>query len=236
MALDLKQLVQVAQNGASIWSTDQTGEYVVTENEGGWGSPNPELNQSAVMVIGRRDSDPTQYNSFVDAQIKYNASYDNTTVLTWEMDYILDGVHSIYLNRLYASADDIISIEGQTFINNDVWYNYIDKSVKQLVLGVPTILDLTLDEDVDKILATTSVETVLCEHVLVNDLAVKKNDISLELFQGRRDGTCNAEEEKIKNQMDILLSISSANYSFSFGLKQEAQRIIETSLTTYNIV
>lgn len=234
MPLELKQLIQVSQDGAAVWSTDQTGEYVVTENEGGWGTPNFELNLSAIMVVGRRDSDPTQYQTFIDAQIKYNDSYGNDTILTWEMEYLNDGVHSYYLTRLYASGDDAISIDGYTFVNDDIWYNTFSGEVKQLVLGVVTTLDLTLDADIDKIIASTSVVSVLCEYVLSNRLAVIKNDISLELFQGRRAGTCNSEEEKLKNQMDILLAISSANYSFSFGLKQEAQRIIETTLENYN--
>jgi hypothetical protein len=58
MALQQSGLPQLSQDGKYAWYTDKTGEYNVDSNPGGWGTPNFNLNQSALLVFAYRMSNP----------------------------------------------------------------------------------------------------------------------------------------------------------------------------------
>ena len=72
MALELKFLVQIDVSGDFLWVTDTTGAYSV-DNDTGWGAPNPEQNQSAVVSHVVRRAQDNENNSEDVALVPVNA-------------------------------------------------------------------------------------------------------------------------------------------------------------------
>lgn len=235
MALEISALDQISQDGKYLWLTENVGEYAVTTNEGGWGTPNENLNQSALLAFIYRMTNPKTKLSFVGAEIKYNVSATNADTTAFQFDYAGDGYHQFNIVRLPVSSDDANSLDAVpvAFTEGDVWYNTIDQVVKQLVNNVPTELDLTDTTVLDAILLATNVVTTLCENIYFGDLAVQKNLIYNEMRQARRKENHKQEQRKRDDQWDLIMGMSSAMYQFYFGLKNESQDTVEDLIDTY---
>lgn len=237
MALILAGLPQVAQIGDSLWFTDKTGEHDATTNEGGWGAPNVELDQSAILVFVYRMTNPTFQLLPIGSTIKHNPVATNADELAFQFTYNNDGYHQFNSVRMMVSSDDANSIDTVpiVFTNGDVWYNSTDGLVKQMQGGSPVVLDITDQTDLSTILASDSVVQLLCEQVYYVNLAIKKNDLYNSMREARRrENTSQVNRDK-EDQMDILLGTASAAYNFSFGLKTEAQDIIESLLDDFKL-
>lgn len=237
MALELKGLPQISQDGKFLWFTENRGEYALTTNEEGWGTPNVELNQSALLAWVYRMTNPTELLAPVGQSLKHNASALNTDETQFQTDYLKDGYHQFHIARLMVSSDDAQSIDTApvVFTIGDIWYNSIDTQVKELTAGGVVVLDITLQEDLDNIAANASVTYLLCETMYYKDLSVEKNNRYTAMVQARRDeDTAQIAQMRI-DQTDIMLGTATAAYQFSYGLKLEAQATIESLLDDFNL-
>lgn len=238
MALELKGLPQISQDGKYLWFTENVGEYAVTTNEGGWGTPNVELNQSALLQWVYRKTNPTELLAPVGQALKHNASAVNTDETAFQTDYLQDGYHQFHIARLMVSSDDLSSIDTTpvVFTVGDIWYNSIDTQVKELTAGGVVVLDITDQADLDNIAANASVTYLLCEQMYYKNLSVEKNSKYTEMVQARRDeDTAQIAQLRI-DQTDIMLGTATAAYQFSYGLKIEAQATIESLLDDFNLI
>lgn len=237
MALELKGLPQISQDGKSLWFTENRGEYAVTTNEEGWGTPNVELNQSALLSWVYRKTNPRALLTPIGQQLKFNQSAVNTDETQFQIEYSNDGYHQFNIVRLMVSSDDAQSIDTTpvVFTVGDMWYNSIDLSVKELTAGGIIVLDLTLDTDLDKIAVNTSVTYLLCETMYYATLSIEKNERYTKMREARRQENVAQVAQLRIDQTDIMLGTATAAYQFSYGLKLEAQDTIESLLDDFNL-
>lgn len=234
MALILKGLPQISQDGISVWFTDKTGAYNASSNEGGWGAPNVELNQSALLSIVYYLTNPKE---IVNAEAKHQSGATNATEITFQADYLKDGHYEFYSIRLPVSADDTNSIDTipVVFSEGDTWYNSVDGLVKQIVSAAVVTLDLTDTDVLDAIIADTSLTSLLCDQQFFKDLAVEKNTRYTRMRKARREEDSSQVTRMRQDMVDIVMGTSTAAYQFSFGLKVESQDTIETLLDDFNL-
>lgn len=239
MSLILKGLPQVSQDGKYLWFTDKSGVYATPDNEGGWGTPNFERDESALLSFVFRKTDPRQLLDNVSSLIAYSAGFGNDVESAFQTDYRLDGYHQFYMVRLMVSGNDTESLDGTpvSFVDDDIWYNTLDFQIKRRVLGLPVVLDLTNQDDLDIIIADEGRNSVvlLCEDMFYKDLAVEKNNKYTQMRQARREENSKQVDRLRKDQVDIGLGTATAAYQFSFGLKIEAQDTIETLLDDFKL-
>lgn len=237
MALELKGLAQISQDGKYLWFTENRGEYAVTTNEEGWGTPNVELNQSALLSWVYRMENPTAKLEPVGQALRFNVGATNADENQFQTDYLADGYHQFHIARLMVSADDTNSIDTTpvVFTVGDVWFNSIDTTVKQLQAGGVVALDITDQDDLALIVASTSIIYLLCETMYYKDLSIHKNELYTSYRAARRNEDT-AQIKKLRIDMtDIMLGTATAAYQFSYGLKLEAQDTIESLLDDFNL-
>lgn len=237
MTLILKGLPQVSQDGASFWFTDKTGEYAVTTNEGGWGAPNFELSQSALLLFTYWKSNPKQLLTPIGGAVKFNGGATNADETAFQMEYLKDGVTEFNILRLMVTGDDANSIDSTpiVFAEGDVFYNQNDFLVKQIQSAVAVELDITDPDVLDTLLGNSSVVELLCHDVYFKDLAVEKNARYTRQVDARYKNDT-AQILRMRNdQTDITLGTSAAAYQFSYGLEIEAQKTIESLLDQFNL-
>ena len=91
MALQLKlSRVGINKDGTEMYLSDVTGNYVVTDNEGGWGVPNPLRSEKALFVQG------IQHTSTTDDSTVF-ADYDPETVVNFTLKPTVDGYYEIIM-------------------------------------------------------------------------------------------------------------------------------------------
>lgn len=237
MALALKGLPQVSQDGRYLWFTDKTGVYNLDTNEGGWGAPNPNLNESAMLFWIYRMSNPKTLINPTGTSVKQSVSTTNSNEFAFQGDYLADGVHEFHSARLMASNDDVNSIDGTpvVFTEGDIWYNIGDGNVKQMVSSTPTVLDISDTAVLDAIVENDSVVHLVCDQIMYKDLAVEKSRQYQQEVRAIREDNKVQQEKARENQTIIQNHSAAAAYQFSYGMKVEAQNTIESLLDDFNL-
>jgi hypothetical protein len=241
MALELKAQLATDSTGRYLWTTDTTGEYDAVDNpgghgDGGDGSGNSNLNEVAMMVIGKVNNETPIYHDFIGTQVRYNASYTNDQQLQWQLNYKQDGWHTIYLIKLWASSNDVNSLDSynaRTFIIDDMWYNVNESVVKVMESGGARTLDLTNAVDLELIIANENNVKATCQTMYYVDLFKKKEEFALIKRESRRNEDYQQENEARRNQTEILLQVASADWNYGGGNMYEAHDIVETLIDDF---
>ena len=234
MALGLKILIQVDISGGSLWFTDKTGEYDLTTNDTGWGAPNKELSESAlVWSVVRNAMAGDEKVSPVSFDVFYDNIAGNTDETIVEFAYGLDGWYTITMFRLPVSNNNLDIIGGGTLVEGDYYYSTLTSVVSQLISGSPVVVT-----DFEAMVGDVDITQVTCEEIFYSKLAIKANDL-YKVYQAIRD-TKGGEYKESRNALldvtDLREDIRGADYAFRSGLTTQAQDIIETALTRYDIV
>lgn len=238
MATELKGLIQISQDGQFVWFTDKTGEFDVTSNDTGWGDPNFELNQSAILVFVYRMQNPKVLLKVVGSTVKHSAAAVNTDELVFQYDYLQDGYHQFNEVRLMVSADDATSIDTVpiVFTEGMYWYNSVTAEVKQLVSGQAVVQDLTDTDVLDAIFTNQiSVIVLLCEKNFYKNLAVEKNNKYTNYRNARRDNNVEQRNRMRTDGMDIILGVSTSDYQFLFGFKSQSHDTVDSLLDDFEL-
>lgn len=241
MALELKAQLTTDSTGRYLWTIDKTGEYDLVSNpgghgDGGDGSGNSNLNEVAMMVIGKVNNETPAYHTFVGTQVKFNTGYTNDQELQWQLNYVQDGFHTIYLIKLWASTNDVNSLDtynARTFIIEDMWYNTTENVVKVMESGGVRVLDLTDPDDLELIAANINNVKATCNTMFYVDLFKKKEEFALLKREARRDEDYAQEDEMRRNQTEILLQVASADWNYGGGNMYEAHDIVETLIDDF---
>ena len=237
MGLALKQIIQQDIAGGSIWVTGNTGEYDVDDNDSGWGTPNEELNESAlVWSIVRNELAGKVALSSVTADALHNAAWVNDDINTVEFVYGVDGWHSITFFRLPVSSDDVNLLDGGTLIDLQYYFHSGQNEVRRLDATVP-ITGYSVITDYEPIKDDSNVIQLTCEDMYYNKVAIKANDL-YKVYRDIRDtkgGECNEAKIALNAVLDIREDIRGADYAFRSGNTTEAQSIIETVIARYSI-
>lgn len=237
MALTLKEVIRTNIYGREVWVTDKTGAYNASTNVGGWGAPNKELADSALLCIVKRQSgsDNAVVEKYLEAlegvpQITHNPGAINTDVNSFGFTYDTDGHYIASLFRLRVSTDSgatdlegIVIADGDYFVMSNLLY------VKES--GSPVLVPV---EDYPDLLEEDSITQVTCEVMFYNKLLIKDRDYYKE-YKDKRDTSCEDAKEWLHKYFDLRADIAGADYSFRSGLKIEAEDIIDSLLEQHAI-
>lgn len=236
MALELKANLETDSTSLYLWSIDKTGLYDPIDNpgghgDGGDGSGNSNLNEVAMMVIGKVMNEDPLYHEFVGSQVKQNAGYTNDTELEWQLNYLQDGYHNVYLIKLWASTNDVNSIDSynaRTFIVGDMWFNITEQVIKLKESGGDRTLDLEVDADLETIIANENNIQTLCKSMFYVNLFGQKEEYSRLKRTARREEDYTQEDEMRKNEMDIITRVASADWNYGGANFFEAHDLVES--------
>jgi hypothetical protein len=229
MALTLKLLTQIASDVKDLFITDKTGEYDASDNTGGWGAPNPELNQSALLaqVVYKASTGDVSLEA-VGSPIRYNPAASNTDESQFQFTYVNDGYHIHYLMRLPASNDGSFTLEGFGINEGDYFY-FIPQSdvyVKQSGENV-LVTDYTV------LIGDSNISQSLCEDLWLGELTVERSSLYLQYREDRNSGCdISSQFQELRALTEDLIG---ADYTFRSGLQIQAQDQVETLLSENNL-
>ncbi len=230
MPLVLKYKTQIDISAEFLWVTDKTGEYSSPDNEGGWGNPNQELNQSALLtLINLKHSTGDIPLMPVGVQVKFSAASVNSQETMFQFNYESDGYHDMYLIRLPVSNDGLITLEGIGLSEGDYFYYTAQDDIYQIVNLFPVLV-----EDYNVILDDISNQiNTRCQEIFLGLLSVQRSELYLKYREDRNEG-CN-----VDNQFDTLRMLTEdligADYTFRSGLTTQAEDQTETLLDEYDV-
>jgi len=239
MALELNQLVQIDYTAKYLWSTGKTGEYAAVDNEGGWGAPNSELNQSALGVIAvARDEARTVYGN-VSPRWKYNSGATNADENQFQISYLKDSIIDVYMIRLMVSADHTITVDTVPIVLVEGHYYYYsqDSQVYKIENGVPVLVEDMLELiDALSTLATFDGDTtsILCSDAYVVKLSVEYGAWYKRYTILRKEG-CDDIKGEFFRMLNFKEDIIGARRAYNSGLFSKAQSTIETLTEEQNI-
>lgn len=232
MSLSLAQKVRTNVLGNEVWVTDNTGAYAVTVQTGGWGAPNLELNQTALIAYVKRIT-PEGATALVPLTyaLSYSDADDNDAIRAIGFTYLGDGHYSSYLFAVPVSTDAIQTLAGDTieeddyFVMDNVLYQRQDDDTDD------EVTDYSLLIDVD------TIPKVQCDKMFYNKLAIKRND---EYYRDYRDARVGNDPELsaelLRKIDDLDADIAGADYRFRVGLFTIAENIVAELLEKHVIV
>lgn len=224
MALTLKFKTQIDSAADNLFITDKTGEYDAEDNTGGWGSPNAELNQSAVLaqIIYKRSTGDVSLEP-VGTQIRFNSGASNTDEYQFQFTYQNDGYHQQYLMRLPASNDGDFTLEGLGIVDGDYFYLVPQTDVYQKVAGVNVLV-----EDYTVLIGNENIIQTLCEDLWLGVLSVRRSELYLQYREDRSSGCdISSQFQELRALTEDLIG---SDYTFRSGLQTQAQDQVETLL------
>ena len=233
MALDLKIEVKIDVSGNPLYITDKTGEYAVTTNEGGWGTPNEERQYNALMCITEKivhDADNT-FASPITNQIVYVPGAANDYETSFQFTMGVDGGYIHHLLVIPVSSDGINTLAGATIQENEYFY-MTDGIVyqKQADTSNDPVTDYSILIDNENANAPTQAN---CQKVWTPDLSTKEAELYKEYRQAREDST---DEHVILDEgLELGFNLKHAYGAFYQGLQLEAEDIIETQREKYGL-
>lgn len=237
MALAVKQLVRTNQEGGEVWVTDNTLQYVAVTNAGGWGTPNPDLNKSALVAYVYQivpSGDGTTSTNIVltplTSAIAYSAGNANTVVQSIGFSYHTDGHYVSTLMMLPVSADGITTLAGATIVTDD--YFLMTGAVYKKAAGGGN----TLVTDYLEVVNASAVIKNAVHKLFFNKLSVKKELEYYRQYRDARNGNDSELSGELRTKMDDLeADLSGANWEFAAGLYTQAENIVAELLEKHEI-
>jgi len=227
MALSMKQQVLLDNVVETIFQIDKTGEYSSPDNEGGYGTPNPELNQSALLALCFYKSSNGEVEcEAIGGNLKYNPAAANTDETEFKFQYVNDGWYDHYLFWLAVSNDGSTDLTGRTLDEEE--YFYYQGALYQIQTATPVLI-----EDATVVRDQETIVKVLCERFWTGKLKVQRNNY-YKTFAQTRTGACDDNPSFQKTRI-LSEDIATAITTFRSGLKVEAQDQVETLLDIHDL-
>jgi len=243
MALSLKLVttapqwgIAVNKAGNKITVTDLTGEYDAANNAGGYGTPNDDLDNLALLLHAVRVPN-SGVNTDLDiadgyVSVVYDATAANDKQTTWQFDYLEDGRHQYHIAAIQASTDDVNLKAGGAIPNSSYWYSVAsDKIYARNASGVDTevsdyddIIDTNLDltPTTQEWLHTKSISKYWGSNVYA--------DYQIERLKKN--------PSEIDDWIDLQIlfnDIAGAKYRFDSGLYTQGEDVIQGLITKFSI-
>lgn len=212
MALQLKlSRVGINKDGTEMYLSDVTGNYVVTDNEGGWGVPNPLRSEKALFVQG------IQHTSTTDDSTVF-ADYDPETVVNFTLKPTVDGYYEIIM----VAVDKAVPV-----VEGDYGWT-LETGIVQLVdtiLVSKTPLDLYND--------VLFLDKVSFKTVLLARCSILRNTKLLEYIQELKSNNADKGHvrklEELHNNFDYIRSLlEGAKLLWCSDLYTESQSLVES--------
>ena len=234
MALEFKIETKIDGSGNPLYLTDKTGAYVVTDNEEGWGIPNVERGENALMAIVEKIVNDTA-NTFlapITNQIVYNPVLTNDHETPFQFQMGNDGGHIQHFLMLPASSDGITSAAGNTIQENEYFYMITDSGVYQKQVGGTNLLI----EDYSILIDTSNIYRPYqanCQKNWTPMLGVQEGKIYNEYAIARKN--CNNEREVLIEGLELGYNVKHSNGLFYQGLQLVAEDVVVTQLEKYGL-
>lgn len=237
MPLALAQLVRTNVAGTEVWFTDNTRIYAAVTNVGGWGAPNPALNQSALLVYIYQtvpSADGTTSTkvplSALTSALAYNAANTNDIQQSIGFGYHTDGHYTSVEMMFPVSSNGIATLAGATIVTDD--YFYMTGSIYKKAAGGGN----TLITDYSLLPAVTSIIKTTANVQFFNKLSVKKE---LEYYRQYRDAR-NANDPDLASAIrlkidDLEIDLAGAAWEFAAGYYTQAENIVAEMLERHEI-
>lgn len=227
MPLIPKQQYAVSPDGTILRITDKTGEYDVTSNPGGYGTPNPDLADSCWFALVKQLTSTGNtliagYTRFV-----YDPAAANTKETSIDVPFPIDGTFTICSGRLPVTTDGANLVEGGVIpANSYVYYNGV---IYQKTGGI-----LVAVADLSTLIDNVDILQVSCDDILFPILAIKRQALYKQYRLAR-----NKDEDQGKSLFFQILKLredlQGAKYTFVSGLETQAQDQIESLIDLYSI-
>jgi len=242
MSLTLKITAQAANAGTQVLIKDVTGAYASPGNVGGWGSPNPELSQTALLVYSILKTPDTTILLAppVTPPVLFNPANVDSTSQSMLLSYAGDGHTQTYVFAIPYSANGTVTAAGHTLIVGDYYYGPpIGGGANNIYLvtargGSPT---QSLVTDYSTLIGVGAVAQVVNDSIFFNQLTIKKE------LQYYRDYRAARNADDLEN-MDYLLKvikdlevdIDGAYWQFNAGLFTQAEDIVAELVERHGII
>lgn len=231
--LTLKQTIQTTSQGSQVWITDATGPYSSPSNVGGWGAPNPNLNQTALVgFIQLSTPDGLTPLVPISSAIAFNASDTNSTVRTIGFNYGGDGHEKAYLFAVPVSNDGVTTLAGHVLVANEYYCLSGNAVYKKAASGPDTLIT-----DYSVLIGDMSIVQNLSHAIFFNQLTIKNE---LQYYRQYRDArTANDVEtaDYLRKVMDDLrIDLQGAFWQFSAGLYTQAEDIVAELVERHSII
>lgn len=229
MSLTLKLLNQIGSGSENLFITDKTGEYDATDNTGGWGVSNPELNESAILAqIVYKASGGDVSLEPVGSQLRFNSSANNADENQFQFTYFNDGYHIHYLMRLPVSNDGDFTLEGIGIVEGDYFYFVPQADVFRKIAG-----ENVLVEDYKELIGASNVTQSNCEEFWLGRLSIERSNQYLQYREDRSSGCdISSQFQELRALTEDLIG---SDYTFRSGLQVQAQDQVETLLDENNL-
>lgn len=229
----IKQLVRTNNLSSEVWITDKTGKYALSLNEGGWGTPNPELNQTALVAyVTHITPEGTVVLLPLSYAVSFSGADTNDTVRSIGFKYDGDGHYSSVLMSVPASSNGTTTLAGATITLNQYFYLTTTGVINQKTSGgnvaVTNYALLVADETIAK---------TQCDKMFYNKLAIKMNDEYYRDYQAARDGNDpDLAADLLRKINDLKADIAGADYRFRVALFTVAENIVAELLEKHAII
>jgi len=223
----LKILIDVT--GDVVWIQDSTGVYSVN-NLGGWGNPNPERNEIAVMCYAKRiDVDGNDViSTFLTNQFFWDAAYANEEVSTYQIVHDEDGVYNLYLFTFPVTTDGINDLEGNPLTaDRYVYYN------AQLQFYDGSTFTPTSSGAYESCIDDANIPQVFCEDIIMPKLFLKYN-AEYKAYVKKRNENCEDIDADPDRLMDFRFDLEGTEYAFRSNLQAQARTNLEALKNEYD--
>lgn len=204
--------------GDRIWVTDKTGAYDASLNVGGYGAPNEERANLAILCYVRRiplEGDNIKMEQY-GPEIIYNNSLPNTEESEWQVKIDRDSWYKISLIAIINSSAGLST--GQFY------YDTATSEIKRITTsGTEVITDYEelVDPDDSNIPNQST-----CEKFLWMSTKIKLNKLWRQYKDGLEDVDCDAQAIFDRHTLTKENAISAHN-QFWAGLQTESVKSIE---------
>ena len=222
MATNPEICIKLEANSSKFTIIDETGETVVNFNDNGYGTPNPDRNSYATVLVAYYqpyEGDKSLITN-LETHIDYDDSYDNSHKSSIEVPYSKDGWYEFNYILVPTSVDpEVGSIIYSTTTNTIQEYD----SNFQLV----DIEDSSKLLNADLLIQTQQISLYIAK------LSTKKNELSRAYFACKQCIECGCEKE-YKELSYLRQGLESAVSHFLVS-RFEAQLAIERLTKQYKI-
>lgn len=222
MALDLRIEYSINAEVTEITVREFTGAYDIN-NEGGWGSPNPEKNEKALVLYARYFpyNKPVENLSFNEDVVFYSDTIANNEDVFLTLPYTKDGWY-----KLKVSA---IDVDPQNPQANRIYY--ITALGKLQIFKSGELIDL-VEEDWE-LLHDETIYTFTELSIIPLFKLIQQRNCQLEkYFECMLCTSCKCQVEK-ETLIKLDFLIRATDYRFHSEKEYEAQRMTETLTKQY---
>lgn len=229
MALEVKIALQVDKTGDRFYVQDATGVYTAN-NIGGWGDPNQERDELALVVYANRITEEGTLDSvIITQQEEWAENLVNSDETEFQVAIDQDGVYNIYLFAIKVSTDAINDLESNVLEEGDIYlYN---SSVYQIQDA--SAVELEPSDYPEKMVGNEDISQAYCQEIWFPNIAISSIKEYRKYMDARREN-CEDFMDDFHAYMRLEADIRGTERLFRFNLPIEARETLETLNNQYD--